>query len=101
MAADEARRFELTFDRAGADIADELCESDGCTLHLLKGLRLCDGDGGLLDDLLVAALHGAVAPEEGDRVAILVREKLHLEMARLSGELHDEDGRACTDAEKD
>ena len=38
--------------------------------------------GGLLDDLLVAALDGAVALEEMDNVAVLVREHLELDVAR-------------------
>ena len=37
--------------------------------------------GGLLDDLLVAALNGAVALEQMDNVAVLVREHLELDMA--------------------
>jgi hypothetical protein len=37
--------------------------------------------GGLLDDLLVSALDGAVALEQMDNIAVLVREHLELDVA--------------------
>jgi hypothetical protein len=48
--------------------------------------RSCFGDAGcrgLLDDLLVAALHGAVALAEMDRVAVVVGQHLELHVARV------------------
>ena len=39
----------------------------------------------------MAALDGAVAAVEGDSVAVLVGQQLHLEVAGVGGELHDED----------
>jgi hypothetical protein len=42
-----------------------------------------DGRGRLLDDLLVAALDGAVALAEVDDVAVAVGEDLHLDVARV------------------
>ncbi|PNY27761.1 Uncharacterized protein TCAP_02317 [Tolypocladium capitatum] len=81
-------------DGAGGDVADELAEADGGVLHGLEGVGLGDGDGGLLDDLLVPPLDGAVAAEEGDVVAVLVGQQLDLEMPGVAGQLHDEDGGA-------
>lgn len=80
--------------RSCGDVADELGEADGGLLHLLERLGLGDGDGSLLDDLLVATLDGAVATEKGDGVAVLIREDLDLKMASGAGELHDEHGRS-------
>ena len=50
------------------------------------------GDGPLLDDLLVAALHGAVAREEGGDVAVQIAQQLHFQMSRLRRQLHRKDG---------
>ena len=60
-------------------------------LHLLKGLGGGHGGGGLLDDLLVPPLDGAVPPKQGDGVAILVGQDLHLQVAGVLRQLHDED----------
>ena len=46
--------------------------------------RIETGGGGFLDDLLVAALGGAVALEQMDGVAVRVGEDLHLDMAGRS-----------------
>lgn len=51
--------------------------------------------GGNLDDFLVAALHGTVALEEVDGVALRVREKLHFDVTGTLEEALDED-RAVT-----
>ena len=45
----------------------------------------------LLDDLLMPALDGAVAAIEGDGIAVLIRQKLHLKVTGIGGKLHDED----------
>ena len=50
---------------------------------------------GDLDDLLVPALHRAVALEEVDHVALAVGEDLHLDVPRLDHRLLDEDGRVA------
>ena len=42
----------------------------------------------------MATLDGAVAAKEGDDVAVLVSNDLHLQVARARGEAHEEDGRA-------
>ncbi|GIW74714.1 MAG: hypothetical protein KatS3mg103_1236 [Phycisphaerales bacterium] len=54
-------------------------------------LRSTPGGGGFLDELLVAALHGAVALEEVDGVAVLVAQDLDLDVAGVLEELLDED----------
>lgn len=63
-------------------------------LHFLKHEVGGDGGRSLLDDLLVPALHGAVTAEQGDGIAILVSQDLHLQVPRVFRQLHDEDGRA-------
>ncbi|RUP43013.1 hypothetical protein BC936DRAFT_137776 [Jimgerdemannia flammicorona] len=86
-------RIEV-LDRAGGDVAHELGEPDRRLLHRLESILLGNRDGRLLNDLLVATLDGAVAPEERNGVAVLIGKELNLEMACVAGELHDEDGRA-------
>ena len=81
-------------DGPGGDVADELAEADGGLLHGLEGVRLGNGHGRLLDDLLVPSLDGAVAAEDGDGVAVLVGQQLDLEMSGVARELHNEDGGA-------
>ena len=44
-----------------------------------------------LDDLLMAPLHGAIALEEVDQVAVLVAEQLHFDVAGAADELFEED----------
>ncbi|KAI5305285.1 hypothetical protein KEM55_009081, partial [Ascosphaera atra] len=80
-------------DGSSGDVADELTEADGGALHGGEGLGFRDGDGRLLDDLLVPSLHGAVAPKQGDVIPVLISQQLDLEMAGVARELHDEDGR--------
>mmetsp|Transcript_5933 Transcript_5933/g.20770 ORF Transcript_5933/g.20770 Transcript_5933/m.20770 type:complete len:1684 (+) Transcript_5933:5712-10763(+) len=46
-----------------------------------------DAHGALLDDLLVAALHGAVAAVQADGIAVHVRHHLHLEVPGVRGQL--------------
>eukprot|EP00411_Alexandrium_monilatum_P081316 CAMPEP_0175615686 /NCGR_PEP_ID=MMETSP0096-20121207/65497_1 /TAXON_ID=311494 /ORGANISM="Alexandrium monilatum, Strain CCMP3105" /LENGTH=218 /DNA_ID=CAMNT_0016920831 /DNA_START=190 /DNA_END=842 /DNA_ORIENTATION=- len=50
--------------------------------------------GALLEDLLEAALRGAVSPIERQSVAVLVAEDLDLQVPGLAAQLHHEDGRA-------
>ena len=88
-------RKSLTLDGSGTDVADELGQAHSSTFHFLKGIFFCDGHRRLLDNLLVATLHGAIASEEGNSVAILVSKELDLEMASLAGKLHDEDRGTC------
>ena len=76
----------------GIPVSDALCEFDGIGEDGLADLfgevsRGCD-----LDDLLVAALHGTVALEQVDGVALRVREELHLDVPRPLEEPLDEYG---------
>mmetsp|Transcript_29724 Transcript_29724/g.95550 ORF Transcript_29724/g.95550 Transcript_29724/m.95550 type:complete len:470 (+) Transcript_29724:1674-3083(+) len=75
-----------------AHVPDVLGELDGSELHLAEGLGAGSGARALLDDLLVAALDGAVAGVHRADVAVLVRQQLHLQVAGLGRELHREDG---------
>ena len=65
----------------GADLAD-----------LLAQLRVDRRRGRLLDQLLVAALHRAVALEQVDHVVVVVGEHLHLHVARVGQVALDVDG---------
>ena len=70
-------------DGARAGVADRPAGGDGCRGE--RGAELAvDGRGrGLLHDLLVAALDGALALEQVDHVAVGVAEDLHLDVARV------------------
>src|ERR1041385_6077037 len=76
---------------AGIPVADLLGQlahggADADAVLVVEG-----GAGRLLDELLVAALHAALALAEVDDVAVLVGEELELDVARLLDELLDED----------
>lgn len=62
--------------------------------HVFEDVGRGDGSRSLLDDLLVPPLHGAVSSEQGDGVAVLIGQDLHLQVTSVLGELHDENGRA-------
>ncbi len=68
--------------RARALVAQRAGERDGGFAHLAAQLGVDGGGGALLEHLLVAALDGAVALAEGDRVAVRVGEELDLDVAR-------------------
>ncbi len=68
-------------DGAGAGIVRGVGDGDGVGGQLLPLPGVEIGRGRALDDLLVAALHRAVALEEMDDRAVLVGEDLHLDMA--------------------
>ncbi|CAN7994539.1 unnamed protein product, partial [Ixodes pacificus] len=71
---------------AGTDVAHHLGKPHG-------SLEERSANGGLLYDLLVAPLDGAVPAEEGDGRSVLVGQQLHFQVASTGGQLHDEDGR--------
>jgi hypothetical protein len=73
-------------------IADGARGLDGGRAHGGAGLGGHARRGGLLDDLLVAALERAVALEEVDDIAVGVAEDLDLDMAGVGDELLDQDG---------
>mmetsp|Transcript_32105 Transcript_32105/g.81797 ORF Transcript_32105/g.81797 Transcript_32105/m.81797 type:complete len:271 (-) Transcript_32105:669-1481(-) len=81
-------------DRARRLVAERSAQVDRRTLHVNEHVLVGDDGRALLEDLLEAALRRAVAPAEGDGVAVLVAHDLHLQVARTLAELHEEDGRA-------
>ena len=87
------RRVEQELDRARVDVADLPGEPHRVGAHPRAQLRVQMRCGRDLDDLLVAALHRAVALVQVDHVAGRVGEHLHLDVAGVSDGLLDEDGR--------
>ena len=85
----------LTLDGSGADVADELRETNGSALHFLERLILRDRDRSLLDDLLVATLDRAITAKERNSVSVLISKQLDLQVAGLASKLHNEDRGAC------
>jgi hypothetical protein len=69
-------------DGPGADVADGASRGDRHLAHAGAHRLVDHRRGGLLDDLLVAALHRAVALAEVDGVPLGVGEDLHLDVAR-------------------
>ncbi len=67
----------------GVAVADVPGELHGVGADPVAQLRVEVRRGGELDDLLVAALHGAVPLEEVDDLALPVGEDLHLDVAGL------------------
>src|SRR5690606_37333749 len=84
------RRVEQELDRAGVDVADRLGEGDRVAVQRRAGVLVEVRGRRDLDDLLVAALHGAVALEEVHRLARVVGEDLHLDVAGAHDRLLDE-----------
>ena len=68
------------FHRAGAAVADGLRGGDRGICHLAAPLFVHPRRGCLLQDLLVAALHRAVALEEMHDAAVRIAEHLHFDM---------------------
>ena len=75
---------------AGVYIADLLGDLDRIGVELASDLRRNAPCGGKLNDLLIAALEGAVTLAEVTHVAVLVGEDLHLDVLRLDKVLFDE-----------
>ena len=69
--------------RAGAHVTRGLRQLHRAAAHALAQRRIDRRAGRLLDDLLVAPLHRAIALAQVDAVAVRVREYLHLDVARL------------------
>ena len=78
-------------DGAGVVQADGPADGEGGVEDALAQGGIEIGGGGDLDDLLMAPLHGAIALEEVDQVAVLVAEQLHLDVAGAADELFEED----------
>ncbi len=73
-----ARAVEQEFDGAGADVADLARNGHGSGSHAHAQLGIHGRRGGFLDELLVPALHGAVAFAEVQDVAVRIRKHLDL-----------------------
>ena len=91
FAGARAGRLEQELHGAGVDVADRAGERDG-----VRGERIADRGvevrrGCDLDDLLVPALHRAVALVEVDGLARGIREDLHLDVPRPDDGLLEED----------
>src|SRR5690606_35057505 len=71
------------FDGAGAFVVAGLGGLDRGLAHALAQVGREEGRGGFLDELLVAALHGAVAFAEVEGLAVGVGEDLELDVAGL------------------
>jgi hypothetical protein len=91
----EEIEFALAVDdelhRPGAAVAHRRRQPHGRSRHLLAQLGRHERRGRFLDDLLVAALHGALALAEVDGAALAVAEDLHLDVARLGHVLFEVD----------
>ena len=75
-------------ERAGAAVADRAAGLDAALAHAARAAgAVMPGRRRLLDDLLVAALHRAVALAQVDDVAVSVGEHLDLDVARPLEEL--------------
>ena len=89
---------EQELDGAGVAVADLAGEADGVGAHPLADLRVEVRRRRDLDDLLVPALHRAVALEEVHHLARAVGQDLHLDVARVDDRLLDEHGRVAEGA---
>ena len=78
-------------DGAGILVIDRLGQGDGGLAHALAQLFGHDGGRTLLDDLLVAALHGAITLPEMNHIALAVGNKLELDVVRILDEFFDVD----------
>ena len=78
-------------DGAGVLVVDRLGQGDRGLAHALAQLFRHDGRRTLLDDLLVAALHGTIALPEVNHVALAVGNKLELDVMRVLHEFLDVD----------
>ena len=74
---------EEELDGAGVEVADRLGEAHGVGAHLRAGVGVEVGRRRDLDDLLVAALHRAVALVQVQHGAGAVGEHLHLDVPRV------------------
>src|SRR5262249_13894595 len=77
-------------DRARGVVANSLCQRARLRSHLLARLGIDERARRFLDDLLIAALNGALTLAEMDDVAMLVAEHLNFDMARVDNEFFDE-----------
>jgi hypothetical protein len=76
--------LEQELERAGAAVADLAARVGAALADPRQRPQGHARRRSLLDDLLVAALHRAVALEQVDGVLVLVREHLDLDVARIA-----------------
>ncbi len=93
-------RFEEELDGSGIPVASGLTEPDRSLAHELRLILVERGRRSLLDDLLVAALHAAVADAHGPHGAVVVADDLHFDVLGPDHQLFDEhravaEGTAC------
>ena len=69
-------------DGAGVGVADRSCDRHRRLAHRSAGLVGEQGSGALLDELLMAALRGAVPLADPHHVSVGVADDLHLDVAR-------------------
>ncbi len=69
-------------DGAGVGVADRSCHRHRRLAHLSAGLVGEQGSGALLDELLMAALRGAIPLADPHHVPVGVADDLHLDVAR-------------------
>ncbi len=81
-----ARFIDEVFDGAGVLIVDVADEVDGGLAHAGAEFRREQGRRAFLDDLLVAALHRAIALAEVDEVAVGIADDLELDVVRVEHE---------------
>ena len=74
-------------DGAGVDVFDLLAELHRGVAHAFAELFADEGGRALLDDLLIAALQGAVAFAEGDDVAFGIAEDLDFDVVGIQDQL--------------
>ncbi len=86
---ERAVRPDEELERAGVAVADVPARALGGGLHLLAQLVVERGRRRLLDQLLVAALHRALALAAREDVAVVVAEHLDLDVARRRDDLLD------------
>ena len=79
-------------DGAGTAVVDGLRGVDGGLADASAGGLIEQCAGRLLDDLLVAALQGALALPQVDDVPVLIGEHLHLDVARGEHQPLEEEG---------
>ena len=79
--------IDKIFDGTGVLVADVFDEIDRCLAHPCTQLWREQRRRALLDNLLVAALHGAIALTKVDEIAVGVAEDLKLDVMRVDHEL--------------
>ena len=83
-------RIDQHLNGTSALVVDSLGQLDSLLTHSLPGLRVNARRGGLLSDLLVSPLDGALSLGQIDTILVLVHEELDFDVTGLINELFDE-----------